>query len=115
MRYKTIALAAAVMLAFSSSGVIAASMANSPTTGTPLSADDAQPTDHTGDVVDPDNKLCSKEVEDAREIAWTNSDVRVHLEDIESPSLKVWAPTDQEDNVSVWIAENETGTNAGRC
>jgi len=108
MRYKAIALAAAVMLAFGASGAVATSMTNGPTAETLLSSDDAQPADYTGDVVDPDDKLSSQDAEDAREIAWANDDVRDRLDDIESPYLEVLAPSDGEEHVSVRIAENET-------
>jgi len=109
MRYKAITLAAAVMLALGASGAVAASLTNSPAGGPgALPTDDAQPADYPGDVVDPDNKLSSQDVADARELALANDDVRDRLEDVESPFLKVWAPSDSDDHVSIWISENKT-------
>jgi len=108
MRYKAIALAAAVMLAFGASGAVATSMTNGPTAGTLLPSDDAQPADYTGNVVDSDDELSTQDAEDAREIAWANDDVRDQLDGIESPYLEALAPADGEEHVSVRIAENET-------
>lgn len=111
MRVKIIVLAAAVLLAFGASGAVATSITNSqsaPVGTTP--ADTTQSTNYTGDVVDPDDKLSPANIEDAREIAWANDDVNDRFAGDEPAYLEVRAPSNDDDDVSVWIAENETAS-----
>lgn len=108
MQYRVIALAVAALLAVGASGAVAASMTTSPSPGTAPAPDAVQPANHTVDVVDPDDKLRSQDVTDARQLALASDDVRRYVDDSESVSVEVFAPVTDDDTTSVWLAPNET-------
>ena len=105
MRYTTQTLAVLMLLAVVAGGVSAA-----PTThpSTATSADVAQPANYTVDTVDPDDELTDRDVETARELAWANDSVRAAVDADTPVEFEVWAPSSDEDHVSVWVDQNGT-------
>ena len=105
MRYTTQTLAVLMLLAVVAGGVSAA-----PTThpSTATSADVAQPANYTVDTVDPDDELTDRDVETARELAWANDTVRAAVDADTPVEFEVWAPSSDEDHVSVWVDQNGT-------
>ncbi|MFC7194997.1 hypothetical protein ACFQL4_10590 [Halosimplex aquaticum] len=68
----------------------------------------APPANYTVDTVDPDGNLSETVVEDAWRTAWSSAEVREHFDDGEPVRFDVWAPVSDDDEVSVWVARNET-------
>ncbi|WP_436909511.1 hypothetical protein [Halosimplex marinum] len=108
MRRKLFALAAAAVLVLGTGSVVAATATDSPAapaTGTPAPVE--PPENYTVETVDPDDELDAPTVEQAWRTAWANESVRDAV-DGERVRFEVWAPVDDGDAVSVWIARNET-------
>ncbi|WP_436930981.1 hypothetical protein [Halosimplex halobium] len=108
MRRKLFALAAAAVLVLGTGSVVAATATDSPAapaTGTPAPVE--PPENYTVETVDPDDELDAATVEDAWRTAWANESVRDAV-DGERVRFEVWAPVDDGDPVSVWVARNET-------
>ena len=104
MRYTTATLAALTLVALVAGGVSAAPTAPS----TAASADVEQPANYTTGTVDPDDELTDSDVETARELAWANDSVRAAVDADTPVEFEVWAPSSDEDHVSVWVDQNGT-------
>ena len=72
MRYETLTLAVAALLVIGAGGVVAAPMPVTDTSPAP----DAQPSNHTVDVVDPADELTEREIAELRRLAWAETEVR---------------------------------------
>lgn len=100
MRYETLTLAVAVLLAVGASGAVAAPMSVTDTSPTP----DAQPADYTVEVVDPDDRLTEEEVAELRRLAWSADEVRRQFDDAETVHFHVQAVGD---SLEVYVATGE--------
>jgi hypothetical protein len=104
MRYKTLTLAVAALLALGAGGVTATSMTN-PAADT--ASADVLPANHTVDVVNPD-EVSDEAVEQAIETAWANEDVRGYVEGNDAVHFEVWASELDDDTVYVDVAPIES-------
>lgn len=103
MQDKALAFAVAALLAFGASGVVAASTTSPLATADASPTDAAQPDEYTVEVVDPDDQLSEREVENALLLAWTHDEVRSHF-DGESVHFQVEALGDDR---QVYVAPSE--------
>ena len=101
MRYETLTLAVAALLVIGAGGVVAAPMPVTDTSPAP----DAQPSNHTVDVVDPEDRLTEQEVSTMRRLTWSETKVREQFEDTDTVHFHIEAVGD---DLQVWGAANET-------
>jgi len=104
MRYKTLTLTVAALLALGAGAATATSMTN-PAADT--ASADALPANHTVDVVNPD-ELSDAAVDQAIETAWANADVRSYVEGNDAVHFEVWASELDNDTVYVDVAPIES-------
>ncbi|WP_121821896.1 hypothetical protein [Halostella salina] len=81
MQRQLLTVAVAALLAFGAGGVAAAAPTSpQPAPGDGSAADVAQPSNHTVEVVDPDDELSDRDVERAWRTAWDHDAVRDHFD-----------------------------------
>lgn len=106
MRQKALTLAVAALLAFGASGVVTASITTSPQpVATAQPADNALPTNHTVEVIDPHDRLSEQDVKNAQQLAWANKSVASSFENNASIHFQVEAIGDE---LQVYVAPQET-------
>ena len=101
MRYETLTLAVAALLVIGAGGVVAAPMPVTDTSPAP----DAQPSNHTVDVVDPADELTEREIAELRRLAWAETEVREQFEDTDTVHFHVESVGD---DLEVYVATNES-------
>jgi hypothetical protein len=100
MRHETLTLAVAALLAIVAGGAVAA-----PTPAAATSpAADVQPSNHTVEVVDPDDRLAEQEIAELRRLAWGNDEVRQQFEDADGVHFHVEAVGE---SLEVYVASDE--------
>lgn len=101
MRHETLTIAVAVLLAVGAGGAVAASIPVTDTSPAP----DVQPSNHTVDVVDPEDRLTEQEIAELRRLAWSADAVREEFEDTDSVHFHVEAVGE---GLEVYVAANES-------
>lgn len=104
MRYKTLILAVAALLALGAGGVTATTMT---TPAADAGSAAALPANYTVDIANPD-EVTDEAAEQAIETAWADDDVQSYVEGNDAVHFEVWASELDDDTVYIDVAPLES-------